>query len=115
MIHNQILSVLFGFPHLIEKKTDFLKNQTRFSEKPQVQTCGCTSSAFSSSRQIGGGNETTILNILNAMIIHGMIVQGDWQGGHYGPVSIGFPDARVVKECVRAGSRIAQLIKKLAS
>jgi len=25
--------------------------------------------AFSSSRQIGGGNETTILNILNAMLI----------------------------------------------
>jgi uncharacterized membrane protein YraQ (UPF0718 family) len=28
--------------HLIEKKTDFLKNQTRFSEKPKAQTCACT-------------------------------------------------------------------------
>jgi uncharacterized membrane protein YraQ (UPF0718 family) len=27
--------------HLIEKKTDFLKNQTRFSKEPLVQTCGC--------------------------------------------------------------------------
>lgn len=31
--------------HLIEKKTDFLKNQTRFSEKLQVQTCACTDPA----------------------------------------------------------------------
>jgi len=74
---------------------------------------GKIGAAFTSSRQIGGGNETTILSILKAMLIHGMIVQGNWQGDHYGPVSIGFPDARVVKECVRAGSRIAQLIRKL--
>jgi len=26
---------------LIEKKTDFLKNQVRFSKKPQIQTCTC--------------------------------------------------------------------------
>ena len=31
--------------HLIEKKTDFLKNQTRFSKKPQVQSCGCSDAA----------------------------------------------------------------------
>jgi NAD(P)H dehydrogenase (quinone) len=76
---------------------------------------GKIGAAFTSSRQIGGGNETTILDILKAMIIHGMIVQGDWQGDHYGPVSIGFPSARAEKECVRAGSRIAQLVKKLSS
>ena len=28
--------------HLIEKKTDFLKNQTRFLEKPKAQMCACT-------------------------------------------------------------------------
>jgi uncharacterized membrane protein YraQ (UPF0718 family) len=27
--------------HLIEQKTDFLKNQTRFAKEPQAQTCGC--------------------------------------------------------------------------
>ena len=76
---------------------------------------GKIGAAFTSSSQIGGGNETTILDILNAMLIHGMIVQGDWQGDHYGPVSIGFPDERAIKECLRAGVRIAQLIKKLAN
>lgn len=42
-----IASIVIGLgsgylTHLIEKKTDFLKNQTRFSKKPQVQTCACT-------------------------------------------------------------------------
>ena len=75
---------------------------------------GKIGAAFSSSRQIGGGNETTILDILNAMLIHGMIVQGDWQGDHYGPVAIESPDERAVNECIRAGQRIARLLKKLS-
>jgi NAD(P)H dehydrogenase (quinone) len=75
---------------------------------------GKIGAAFASSANIGGGNETTILDILNAMLIHGMIVQGDWQGDHYGPVAIGSPDERAVKECLRAGGRIARLAKKLA-
>ncbi|MCX5714763.1 MAG: NAD(P)H-dependent oxidoreductase [Candidatus Omnitrophica bacterium] len=70
--------------------------------------------AFSSSANIAGGNETTILDILNAMLIHGMIIQGDPQGDHYGPVAIGAPDARSSKECARFGSRIAKIIKKIA-
>lgn len=42
-----IASIVIGlgsgyFTHLIEMKTNFLKNQTRFSAQPQVQTCGCT-------------------------------------------------------------------------
>ncbi len=75
---------------------------------------GKIGAAFASSANIGGGNETTILDILNAMLIHGMIVQGDSQGDHYGPVAIGSPDERAVKECLRAGGRIARLVKKLA-
>lgn len=69
--------------------------------------------AFSSSANIAGGNETTILDILNAMLIHGMIIQGDPKGDHYGPVSIGKPDSRSEKECLRFGQRIAKLTKVL--
>jgi len=76
---------------------------------------GKIGAAFTSSANIGGGNETTILDILNAMLIHGMIIQGDSQGDHYGPVAIGMPDARAIKECVRMGSRVAKLVKKLGS
>jgi NAD(P)H dehydrogenase (quinone) len=74
---------------------------------------GKIGAAFSSSVNIGGGNETTIIGIIEAMLIHGMIIQGDPQGDHYGPVSIGKPDERVLSQCKRRGQRIAELTKKL--
>ena len=67
--------------------------------------------AFSSAANIGGGNETTILDILNAFLIHGMIVQGSYKGDHYGPVAIGAPDARAEKQCKALGERVAKLVK----
>jgi len=75
---------------------------------------GKVGAAFSSAANIGGGNETTILDIVNAMLIHGMVVQGDPSGDHYGRVSIGAPDSRVEEQCRRAGHRIAQFVKRLA-
>lgn len=74
---------------------------------------GKVGAAFSSAANIGGGNETAILDILNAMLIHGMIIQGDPTGDHYGRVSIGKPDSRVERQCQRLGKRIALLVKKL--
>jgi NAD(P)H dehydrogenase (quinone) len=74
---------------------------------------GKVGAAFSSSANIGGGNETTILDVLNAMLIHGMIIQGDPSGDHYGAVAIGAADARATKQCIRLGSRVAKLVKKL--
>lgn len=74
---------------------------------------GKAGAAFSSSANIGGGNETTIADMLNALLIHGMIIQGDPEGGHYGTVSIGCPDERAEKQCVRLGERIASLVKRL--
>lgn len=69
--------------------------------------------AFSSAANIGGGNETTIMGIIEAMLIAGMVVQGDPKGDHYGPVSIGKPDDRVRQQCERRGRRIADLTKKM--
>ncbi len=74
---------------------------------------GKIGAAFTSAANIGGGNETTIMGIIEAMLISGMVVQGDPMGDHYGPVSIGKPDDRVKKQCRRRGARIAELTKKL--
>jgi NAD(P)H dehydrogenase (quinone) len=79
------------------------------------QLNGKVGGAFSSAANIGGGNETTIMSIIEVMLIAGMIVQGDPQGDHYGPVSIGKPDERVRQQCTRRGQRIAELTKKLAT
>lgn len=75
---------------------------------------GKVGAAFSTAGNIAGGNETTIMSILNAMLIHGFIIQGDPQGSHYGPVAIGAPDDRAKKECVRLAERFDALLKRLS-
>ena len=77
------------------------------------QLDGKVGAAFSSAANIGGGNETTITDILKAMLIHGMIVQGNPKGDHYGPVSINRPDGRVEGQCRELGQRVAKLVKKV--
>ena len=57
--------------------------------------------AFSSSANIGGGNETAVTDIIHALLIHGMIVQGDPKGDHYGPVAINSPDKRASENAMR--------------
>ncbi len=107
-------AIIVGSPTYYGSMAADIKRLFDESVKFHGKLDGKIGAAFTSSAHIGGGNETTILAILNAMLIHGMIVQGDWQGDHYGRVAIGFPDKRVVKECLRAGGRIARLIKKMA-
>ncbi len=76
---------------------------------------GKVGAAFTSAANIGGGNETTVMGIIEAMLISGMVVQGDPKGDHYGPVSIGKPDDRVRRQCTRRGQRIVELTRKLLS
>lgn len=76
---------------------------------------GKVGAAFSSAANIAGGNETTILDIINAMLIHGFIIQGDPTGSHYGPVAIGAPDERADRECRRLADRFAKLLNKIFS
>jgi NAD(P)H dehydrogenase (quinone) len=77
------------------------------------QMNGKVGAAFASSANIGGGSETTVVGILEALLIAGMVVQGDPQGAHYGPLSIGKPDERVRQQCERRGQRVAALTLKL--
>ena len=46
-----------------------------------------------------------MLDILKAMLVHGMIVQGDAEWDHYGPVAVGAPDERSRKSCYQMGNR----------
>ena len=69
--------------------------------------------AFSSAANIGGGNETTILSILEAMLIHGMTIQGDPKGDHYGPVAVNSVDQRCEDNCRRFAQRFISLVERL--
>ena len=75
---------------------------------------GKPAGAFVSTGGIGGGGELTILNMLHGLLIHGMVVQGQRKGGHFGPLAIGEPDQRVLGECQAYAARFAELVKKLA-
>ncbi|MFH1856977.1 MAG: hypothetical protein ABH836_07150 [Candidatus Omnitrophota bacterium] len=46
-------------------------------------------------------------------MIHGMVIAGNSLGDHYGPVSIGAPDERATRQCVRYAKIIAGLSKKI--
>lgn len=107
--------IIIGSPTYYGTMAADIKRLLDESVKFHAKLEGKTGAAFSSSANVGGGNETTVLDILNAMLIHGMIIQGDPLGDHYGAVSVGAPDARATKQCIRLGSRVAKLVKKISS
>jgi len=106
-------AIVIGSPTYYGTMAAEIKKLLDDSVKFHGELDGKVGAAFSSSANIAGGNETTILDILNAMLIHGMIIHGDPQGDHYGPVSIDEPDGRASKECSRFGGRLAKLTKRL--
>ena len=105
--------IIIGSPTYYGSMAAGIKELLDESVKFHGALTGKVGAAFSSAANIGGGNETTILDILNAFLIHGMVIQGDSKGDHYGPVSIGSPDARVEKQCRALGQKAAKLVRKL--
>ena len=69
--------------------------------------------AFASCGVLGGGVETAVRALLDALLVHGMIVQGNPSGGHYGAVSVGAPNETALAECRNLGERVAKLAQRL--
>jgi len=76
---------------------------------------GKVGAAFATSADASGGKETTILSILQAMLIYGMIVMGDPMDatGHYGVACVEQPDSQSAGNAAKLGRRVAELVKKL--
>ena len=106
--------IIIGSPTYYGSMASEVKKLLDDSIKFHGKLDGKIGGAFSSSGNIGGGNETTIMDILKALLIHGMIVQGTPRGDHYGPVAVGKPDERSKKLCVEYGQRIARLVLRLS-
>jgi NAD(P)H dehydrogenase (quinone) len=108
--------VVIGSPTYFGTMATEIKRFLDESIKYYEELGGKVGGAFASSGSLGGGNETTVLDILKALLIHGMVIQGKSTGGHhFGPVSIEKPDDVSRKECEELGRRVARLAKKLAS
>ena len=107
--------ILMGSPVYYGTMAAEMKELIDKSVKHHGKLRGKVGGAFASSGGPGGGNETTVLDIVKALLIHGMIVQGDTEGDHYGPIAVGAPDERSRKECRRFGRRMAELTVRMAS
>ena len=71
--------------------------------------------AFATGGDASGGKETTMMSIIQAMLIYGMIIVGDPMSatGHYGVACLGAPDASARQNGFKLGIRVAELVKKL--
>lgn len=78
---------------------------------------GKIGAAFATSGDPTGGKETTMISIIQALLIYGMIIAGDPMSatGHYGVGCVGAPDNQYVENGRKLGQRVAQLAKKLFS
>lgn len=73
--------------------------------------------AFATSGDPSGGKETTMISIIQCLLIYGMIVVGDPMEatGHYGVACVGAPDERTSENARKLGRRVAELCMKLGS
>jgi len=71
--------------------------------------------AFASSADPSGGKETTIMSIIQALIIYGVIIVGDPidATGYYGVSRLGAPDHLAGLHAAKLGRRVAELVKKM--
>jgi len=106
-------AIILGSPTYYGTMSWEVKKLLDDSVKYHGRLRGRVGGAFTSSGNRAGGNETTVLDILKALMIHGMVIQGDHQGDHYGPAAVGAADARALKSCDRYGERLAALTLKL--
>jgi len=74
---------------------------------------GKIGAAFTSSGGTATGAETTLLSILKAMLIHGMIVQGNPNDKHYGIAVVEAPGKKEERLCKTFGRRTAELIRRI--
>ena len=72
--------------------------------------------AFSTAGDASGGKETTMMSIIQALLIYGMIVVGDPMSatGHYGTACVGVPDTGICENGRKLGRRVAELVKRLS-
>ncbi|HEX58675.1 MAG TPA: flavodoxin family protein [Methanomicrobia archaeon] len=110
-------AIILGSPTHFGTMSDGMKKFINDSVKIRGKLVDKIGAAFTSSGHPFGGNETTLLSLLQAMLIHGMLVVGDplETGGHYGAVAVGTPDEKALEDCRKLGKRVAELARRLAA
>jgi len=71
--------------------------------------------AFTTSGDPTGGKETSMMSIIQALLIYWMIIVGDPLSatGHYGTACVGAPDDGTKENGQKLGRRVAELVRRL--
>ncbi len=107
--------IILGSPTHFGTMSDRMKELIDKTDKIRGKLENKIGATFTSSHSISGGNETTLISLIQAMLIHGMIVVGDpiEAAGHYGAVAVDAPDKNALNVCRKLGRRVGGLVKKL--
>lgn len=90
-----------------------LKTLVYESIKVHKKLSGKVGATYTSSSGTSSGEEPALLSIMQAMLIHGMIISGNAVGNHYGVAVSGAPKPQYLKNCEEIGKKVAALTKKL--
>ena len=105
--------IIMGSPTYFGQMSAKLKTVIDDSINVHKNLTGKVGGAFTSSGGTASGGETTLLSIVQAMLIHGMIVQGRADDKHYGVAVTGSPSKEDLTECEELGKRVATLVFRL--
>jgi NAD(P)H dehydrogenase (quinone) len=105
--------IIMGSPTYYGQMSAKLKGLIDLSTEIHGKLEGKVGAAFTSSGGTATGAETTLLSILQAMLIHGMIIQGRSNNKHYGAAVVDTPMEDGLELCRELGKRTANLVKRL--
>jgi NAD(P)H dehydrogenase (quinone) len=105
--------IIMGSPTYYGLMSSKLKAFIDESVKIHGKLEGKIGAAFTSAGGTASGAETTLLSITQAMLVHGMIVQGRSDDKHYGATAVGTPNEKDVESCKKLGKKVAVLATKL--
>lgn len=105
--------IIMGSPTYFGQMSAELKSFIDKSVEIHGKLEGKVGAAFTSSGGTATGAETTLLSMLQAMLIHGMIVQGRHDDKHYGVAAVENPEQEDLDYCRELGKRTAILAKRL--
>ncbi|MEM2137100.1 MAG: NAD(P)H-dependent oxidoreductase [Candidatus Methanomethylicia archaeon] len=106
-------AIIMGSPTYYGQMSAKLKQFIDESVKIHGKLEGKVGAAFTSSGGTATGAETTLQSIINAMLIHGMIVQGNPHDKHYGAAAVESPNEEEIEKCKELGRRVAKLTLKI--
>jgi NAD(P)H dehydrogenase (quinone) len=105
--------IIMGSPTYYGLMSAELKRLIDESVKIHGKLEGKVGAAFTSSGGTASGAETTLLSIIQSMLVHGMIVQGRASDKHYGAAAVGPPNEKEIESCRALGKKVAILVAKL--